>query len=105
MDTVHIGLNKSTSAIIETDLDASFKTYPNPAVNELSFEYNFTGNDKVTATIVDVTGRTVMTEPIENKGAGNQRFNLDTNPINSGLYFLRLQIADQSVTTKFIIQK
>lgn len=104
LDTVHIWLNKGT-AISETAFDASFKTYPNPAVNELSFEYNFTSNDKVTATILDVAGRTVMSKQIENSGTGNQKFNLDINAINSGMYFLRLEIGDKSVVSKFNIQK
>ncbi|MFA6152863.1 MAG: T9SS type A sorting domain-containing protein [Chitinophagaceae bacterium] len=85
--------------------EPSIKTYPNPAANQLSFEYNFLTNEKATATIMDAAGRTVLVKEFENNNIGNQRFDLDITSVSSGMYFLKLNVGEKSMTTKFNVQK
>lgn len=104
-DTQRIWINK-TSSINESfaTSNESIKTYPNPAVNQLSFEYNFTSNENATAKIMDVTGRTVFVKEFENN-SGNQKFDLDINSLNTGTYMLHFIVGDKTMTNKFNVQK
>lgn len=83
----------------------SIKTFPNPAANQLSFEYNFETSEKATATIMDAAGRTVLVKEFENNNIGNQRFDLDITSVSSGMYFLKVNVGEKSSTTKFNVQK
>lgn len=101
-----IWINKSTTGINEsfTVANESIKTYPNPAVNQLSFEYSFANNENATARILDVTGRTVLVKEFENN-SGNQKFDLDINNLNTGSYLLQFIVGDKTMTNKFNVQK
>lgn len=104
-DTQRIWINKASS--INESFAASnesIKTYPNPAVNQLSFEYNFTTNEDATAKIMDVAGRTVFVKEFENN-SGNQKFDLDINSLNTGTYMLHFIVGDKTMTNKFNVQK
>lgn len=105
-DTQVIWINKSTASINESFSAANetIKTYPNPAVNQLSFEYNFVNNENATARILDVTGRTVFVKEFENN-TGNQKFDLDINSLNTGSYLLQFIVGDKTMTNKFNVQK
>lgn len=106
-DTQKIWINKSPTGIDEISFEEpmSIKTFPNPAANQLSFEYNFLTNEKATATIMDAAGRTVLVKEFENNNIGNQRFDLDITSVSSGMYFLKLNVGEKSSTTKFNVQK
>lgn len=105
LDTQKIWINKS-SAINETfsTVYESIKTYPNPAVNQLSFEYNFVNNENAVVKIMDVTGRVVY-ENIYVNNSGNQKFDLDINSLNNGSYMLNFIVGDKTMTNKFTVQK
>lgn len=100
-----IWINKSTGLIeFANNQIETIKTYPNPAVNQLSFEYNFVNNENATARILDVTGRTVFVKEFENN-TGNQKFDLDINNLNTGSYLLQFIVGDKTMTNKFTVQK
>jgi hypothetical protein len=104
-DTQRIWINK-TSSINESFAasNETIKTFPNPAVNQLSFEYNFTSNENATAKIMDVAGRTVFVKEFENN-SGNQKFDLDINSLNTGTYMLHFIVGEKTMTNKFNVQK
>lgn len=104
-DTGRIWINKSTGLMeVVGNQVETVKTYPNPAVNQLSFEYNFTNQENATARILDVTGRTVFVKEFENN-TGNQKFDLDINNLNTGSYLLQFIVGDKTMTNKFNVQK
>lgn len=105
-DTNRVWYNKTPVGIDEISFEGpSIKTFPNPAANQLSFEYNFETSEKATATIMDAAGRTVLVREFENNNIGNQRLDLDIISISNGMYFLKLNVGEKSSTTKFNVQK
>lgn len=103
-DTGRVWINKTT-AIKEVAQKVAIATYPNPAVNELSFDYNFLDNSDATARISDVAGRTVLVKEFEKNYVGNQKFNLDISTLNTGVYFLEFVVGDTKSISKFSVQK
>ena len=106
IDTVGVWINKTTAGINELAHQANetIKTYPNPATTQLSFDYNFLTNEDATATIVDLTGRTVLTKSFANN-SGTQQFHLDINSLSNGSYFLHFIVGDKTMVNKFTVQK
>lgn len=106
IDTVGVWINKSTAGINElaNQANESIQIYPNPATTQLSFDYSFLTKEDATATIVDVTGRTVLTK-VFTQNTGKQQFNLDIAGLSNGTYFLHFVVGDKSMMNKFTIQK
>ncbi|MGV3631557.1 MAG: T9SS type A sorting domain-containing protein [Bacteroidota bacterium] len=77
---------------IETE-NASISVYPNPFGSQLSFVLE--GLDKATVELVDINGRTLQTFTCT-KGLST----LDTQALNSGIYFLKTSLNGQSKTFK-----
>jgi hypothetical protein len=99
-----IWINKSTGIEESFATIQALKTYPNPAVNQLSFDYNFTRQESATAKILDATGRTILVKEFENN-SGNQKFDLDINSLNTGSYILQFIVGDKTMMSKFNVQK
>lgn len=72
----------------------SINIFPNPATSELNILY-VTEEDNIdlTVAILDMTGRTIMTQTKEMKNGGNV-ITLDINSIANGTYLLHYQDAD-----------
>lgn len=104
-DTGLVWINK-TSGINETATESNdfITTYPNPAVNQVSFDYNFKTTENAVVRILDVTGRTILGRNYE-KMSGTQKFDLDINNLNNGSYFLHFIVGDKTMINKFNVQK
>lgn len=100
-DTGLVWINKAPAGINEITFSENIKTFPNPAVNTLSFEYAIT-DDKAVATIMDLAGRTVLVKELEK---GGQKYDLDITTIQNGVYFLHLNVGEKTLTGKFNVQK
>ncbi len=103
-DTGRVWINKGTD-IKELIQKVALSTYPNPAVNELSFDYNFLNNSDATARISDVAGRAVLVKEFEKNYVGNQKFSLDISSLTTGVYFLEFVVGDTKSISKFNVQK
>lgn len=102
-DTQIVWINKSGTAISELAAENNvIKTYPNPAVNQLSFDLDITANDKATATVMDAAGRTVLVKELDNT---NNKHDLDISTISTGMYMLRVNVGDKVNISKFNVQK
>lgn len=97
-------LMESTVGIFDvTLLNAAMKVFPNPAVDYLSVrvESNFSGT--VSAEIMDVQGRIVMTRPLDLiTGVNETQF--DVNQLDAGTYMLRLSSENKVLTTQFLVK-
>ncbi|MBC7695057.1 MAG: T9SS type A sorting domain-containing protein [Burkholderiales bacterium] len=75
-----------------------FAVYPNPAKSVITISSNIIGNTKINYEVVDVLGKVILMN--DNHNANN--FNININDLNSGIYFLRLQINNSVVVKKFV---
>ncbi len=71
--------------------------FPNPAKEFVSVE-NFSGK-QLQYQLIDISGRAVMSGVVKNKTS-----KLDIRSLNSGIYFLRYQMNNESVVQKLIVR-
>ncbi len=81
------------------------RTWPNPASNSVQIEIGATDGTPVTLEVYDAAGRFVRGWKGVGRGGHTINWNLRNlrgSPISSGVYFVRLRSADQSVTHRFV---
>jgi hypothetical protein len=85
---------ENTLSVNDFELANKITLYPNPTQSELNFKTSFNIND-ASYSIIDVTGKTV------NKGIISNG-KVDVSKLNSGLYFVNLDVNGVKQTLKFI---
>ena len=91
-----VGITESTSSKVEVS-----NPYPNPAVNFTTFNYSFPQNT-VSAKFVlnDLLGSKIIETPIFDQ---NGKLTVNTNEIESGVYFYSFYVNDKLILTKKLI--
>ncbi|HYG15794.1 MAG TPA: T9SS type A sorting domain-containing protein, partial [Bacteroidia bacterium] len=79
--------------------------YPNPATNAFYIEIGLDEEKEYNFQIFDLTGRTLINETV--KGSGFPQFEITTDRLSGGTYFLKIATADGviSETHKIVILK
>jgi len=91
LQAINVGL---TEVVKQND----FALFPNPAKSIITISSTIIGSVKVNYEIVDVLGKVVM----QNENTGSDKFSININDLNSGIYFLRLQVNNSVVVKKFV---
>ncbi len=91
------GINK---AIFAPKEKVSLNVYPNPANDNLKFNYTFQKNVDVTVIVRDAVGRVVLTQDY-GKMIGSQDFTVNVSSLNSGLYTIEMGTSYESAISKF----
>ncbi|MES2515281.1 MAG: T9SS type A sorting domain-containing protein [Bacteroidota bacterium] len=91
-------LQSITIGVSELLKQDNFALYPNPAKSTITVASTIIGTVKVNYAIMDVLGKVVM----ENENTGSEKFAVNISTLNSGIYFLRLQVNNSVVVKKFI---
>lgn len=76
--------------------DLSFNIYPNPASNQVTFEYHAAEY----ISIIDISGKTIYQEQLDQSG----KLQLDINDWIPGVYFVNLTSPDDQITQKLVIR-
>ena len=79
--------------------------YPNPAQSNLNMDLNLNEGGNVVVKVVDVTGRTVLTENKGTLNAGEHRLNINTSSLENGVYIYQLMVNSEMTTGRFSIAK
>jgi hypothetical protein len=72
--------------------------YPNPARNTATVSLSLSGDEKVSVSVVDIQGRTVIAAVQQNMKAGKQLLELNISRLTKGTYFV--QVTSGGNTTK-----
>jgi hypothetical protein len=75
-----------------------FTLFPNPAKSLITISSTINGTVKVNYEIVDVLGKVLM----ESENIGSDKFSININDLNPGIYFLRLHVNNSVVVKKFV---
>lgn len=94
------GQPSSIDAINSLGLDV----YPNPISNVATLELNLNETSIVNMDIVNVLGE-VISSDIYNLNAGNNKVNFNVNKLESGVYFVQLNINGLTTTKKITVSK
>ncbi len=101
-----------TSAFIATDVPttpAASKTFvgqnfPNPVKGVTSFMVNIDKPASIVVEVSNIMGQKVMSMDKGVVNAGSQKFTIDCNALNSGIYFYTVKISGESFTHKMIVE-
>jgi hypothetical protein len=79
--------------------------YPNPAVESFTLRFSVDQPSAVTITLLDAAGkyRTTMIDEQMERGTYLYQFGVEGLP--AGIYFIRMQVRNQQLVRKLIIQK
>lgn len=104
-DTTMIDVDISTVGIDETTTENTFNMYPNPATNNLNIDVQITENSDAILHISDITGRIIVSENFNAIRTGKTTLPVNLSELNSGTYFVVLNINKQVFTQKLSILK
>ncbi len=105
LDTVITSVNRE-----ELVSHYALNIYPNPFNPTTTIKFTIPTAAKVSLQLFDITGRLVRTIIDDYKQAGNYSVNFDAKDnsgwqLSSGVYFYRMQAADQVITRKCVLLK
>jgi hypothetical protein len=95
---------QSGVGIEELESVSDFKLLPNPASGSTTLSFNLTSESQIARlTITSVDGRTVHSEQL-NLNAGNNRHEIELSKIESGVYFVSIDIENGRLSQRLIVQ-
>lgn len=95
-------------SIIGTGIDdfeagQAFNVYPNPSSGAFNLEFNGGSNETIRVQITDASGRLIWLDA-SSSPVMNYKKQINLDGIAKGVYFLRLNAGDRSVTRRIIVQ-
>lgn len=84
--------------------NSALTVYPNPVLNTANISYNVKSSSNVTASVMDIAGRIIMTKDFGTSAVGTQTFSLDVSSLNSGVYMLEINADNNRATSKFTVK-
>ena len=101
---VEIQVTNCVNAIEDLVNTANINLYPNPNNGKFTLNLDVLERNDVTISIVDVTGRKVLNRNYASVlGNFTETFDLKNN-LNTGFYFMNIEVGSYSTQTKFIIK-
>ncbi|MGB1218064.1 MAG: T9SS type A sorting domain-containing protein, partial [Saprospiraceae bacterium] len=93
------------SGVNTVDLEKStnIRMFPNPTDSQVSFEMDFEGNTDVRISLMDITGRTMMSQDF-GIVSGQEIRSLDVSDLPMGIYTVRITADIQTYGTKLIVK-
>ena len=79
--------------------------YPNPAVNNATVSIDASASNNAEIKVVDVVGKVVLALNEVSLTKGNNRIDLNTANLNSGVYFVQVSVNDKVSISQLVIQK
>jgi len=96
----------ATGTAVEAVPDATsnllFLTYPNPFGQRATLSYNLSRPGWVRVAVYDILGRQVMRPVREQRAAGSHTFVFDVGTLPAGVYFARIETADEAATSRMV---
>lgn len=100
----HPGVNVQTITGSD-DVSKVNQVYPNPAANSSTIDLSLTHSHNVVIRVMDLQGRTVISNDRGKMEAGNYLLRLDTYTLQNGIYLYQVNIDGNVQTGKLTIAK
>lgn len=79
--------------------EKSIKIYPNPASDEIFFDFSELGPVRMDIEIIDINGKSLLHKSVN----GHELIKLDSDYLNSGIYILKANLGIQTLKKRFLI--
>jgi hypothetical protein len=94
----------------QVGLDENFSTedvsiYPNPLVNQASINFDLNSASKANIAVFDLLGKQVAQVYVGTLNAGNQSIKLNAESLKKGVYFVKINLNNQTFTKKIVISQ
>lgn len=93
-----------TIDVDENEMNYGLNIYPNPMDDASTIEFELPNNEEVNLGVVDLVGKQVLDLGTGSMGQGRHVMELPADELAPGIYFVRLQVADNEVTRKIIVR-
>jgi hypothetical protein len=89
---------------INENVNSAVKLYPNPTIGDATLEFNVSTLSTVTVDVVNTIGQKVISKNLGSVN-GSQKITLESNQLESGLYFVTIKMGDNVLTQKLTVSK
>ena len=92
---------QGTVGIADTQLDRNINTFPNPASNNVTIQFDDVNGDNLTIELINIQEQVVYTNNlVDIKGSGTET--IDVSSLKGGMYMVRF-ITDSDIATKQLV--
>jgi len=92
--TNNVGINELENVV-------NITIFPNPTNQNLTINYSLLSDISLTINVIDISGKEVISTNTSNQ-TGNNKFQLNTENLEAGIYFLNISDGKSSKNIKFI---
>jgi PKD repeat protein len=99
-----INFNVSTVGINELSKSIGLTMSPNPAKEEVSLKMTLSNDAQLAYSVVDITGRVLITKDLQNLASGAHTISIDTKSLKQGVYIVNMNFNGTTISRKLIIE-
>jgi hypothetical protein len=96
-------VRKKSVGLAEAKLNASVVLYPNPTSSNTILSIDMETSDKVNVSIADIQGKLVVHTIKHESAKGKNEIELPTAALQSGIYFVNIQVGGRSAQVKLVV--
>jgi len=82
-----------------------FAAYPNPTTGKLNLNFTLPSESDVALNVWDMTGRSVMTQNLENQSEGGHQLELNLESMPDGMYLVKVKTISGEKSVRILIKK
>lgn len=91
------------SGVNDLVLTQDLELFPNPVKDQATVRFTLANSYKINAYVTDVLGHEVQAHQLGLLSSGQQQFELNTNELSAGIYFLKLSNGSAQQTLRFVV--
>ncbi len=100
-----VSANEPSLGLVKNDAAFNQKLYPNPAEEQVSFEFESTHKQLLTVSILDIKTGQITNVSVEPAKSGKNKLVMDVSKLSNGLYIIILSNEEGRVSShKFVVQ-
>jgi PKD repeat protein len=96
--------NNTSASIRENDDVSLFRVFPNPTNSIANVTFDLMDNSNVKVSLTDMLGQEIQVINQSNLTAGSHQFEVNTNELSNGIYFVNLFVDGKVITQKLIVE-
>lgn len=93
----------ATVSTQQIELDNFVKAYPNPNSGDFFIDYRLVNTSQVDMALFDISGRIVLNKSLGQMSSGAYTEQMNIQHLPGGVYFLQMNIDDQKITKKIVV--
>jgi expansin len=97
--------NTLSTSVFDAIMNQKITLFPNPAKQLVSLHYSLIENAQVTITLYNIYGKEVINIAKEEQSIGEIQNNIDVGKLQTGIYFVKINVNEVQYVQKLVIDK